>query len=612
MTEPLTPMVRQYSRIKAQYPDMILMFRLGDFYEMFNEDAQVASRVLEIALTKKHIGNGQTMPLAGIPYHALDSYLGRFIKAGYKVAVCEQLEDPRKAKGVVRRDVVRVVTPGTLVESEILDEKQNNYLAAVAAGKAAWGLAYVDLSTGRFVLGEFDSRSAEQELGSELMTLRPAEVLLAEASREQIRPMLDARQMPILTTRATEEFDPKAGRKCLLTQLNVASLEGFGAEAMAAALGAAGCILRYLEETQKAVLGHLKSLEIHSRPDVMMLDYTTQRGLELLETFHGAEKSGTLLSVLDRTLTGMGARMLRRWIVRPPRLRQAIERRLEAVENLVGDFAIRDAVAKALRNLHDLERIMGRVGCRSANARDLVCLRLSLERLPPLRQSLRNARAPLLLEIADEIDPLPELRDLLQRALADEPPMTLREGGMIRDGYDSKVDELRAITRDSKSWIQRLQEEEIRRTGIPKLKIGFNQVFGYYIEVTKPNLHLIPSDYIRKQTLVGAERFVTPALKEKEEIILNAQERLQTVEFELFEALRDQVAQYIQPVQSLARRLAELDCLRSLAEAAIAGGYVRPEISEDGRIEIIEGRHPVLEAIQTDPPFVPNDTCLDR
>jgi DNA mismatch repair protein MutS len=607
-----TPMVRQYSRIKSQYPDTILMFRLGDFYEMFNEDAQTASRVLEIALTKKHIGNGQTMPLAGIPYHALDGYLARFIKAGYKVAICEQLEDPRTAKGVVRRDVVRVVTPGTLVESDILDEKTNNYLAAVAAAKDGWGLAYVDLSTGRFVVGEFDSKRADEELATELMTLQPAEVLAAETARERIAALLDPRHLPTLTPRAPEEFDPRSGRKRLLGQLGVASLDGFGAEAMTMAQGAAGCILGYLEETQKTALQHLKSLEVRSRADEMTLDYTTQRGLELLETLHGGDTAGTLLSILDRTLTGMGARMLRRWIVRPLRSQPAIDRRLDAVENLVGDFGVRDAVARGLRGFHDLERIMSRVGCRSANGRDLYCLRLSLERLPALRRGLETARAPLLREIAERIDPLPELRDLLQRALADDPPLTLHDGGLIREGYHSEVDQLRELTRDSKSWIQRMQEEEIRRTGIPKLKIGYNKVFGYYIEVTKPNLHLAPGDYIRKQTLVGAERFVTPALKEKEEIILNAEERLQTLELELFEALRDEVAKYIIPVQELAQRLGEIDCLRSLAESAIAGGYIRPEIHEDSRLEIIEGRHPVLEAVQADPPFVPNDAHLDN
>jgi DNA mismatch repair protein MutS len=605
-------MVRQYSRVKAQYPDMILMFRLGDFYEMFNEDAQIASRVLDIALTKKHIGNGQTMPLAGIPYHALDSYLAKFIKAGHKVAICEQLEDPATAKGVVRRDVVRVVTPGTLVESDILDERLNNYLAAVVNAGGTWGLACVDLSTGRFVVSEFDSKRADEDLATELMTLRPAEMLVAESLRDRVAAMLDSRQMPLVTMRDPEEFDPGSGRKRLLVQLGVASLEGFGADSMTLALGAAGAVLNYLDETQKTVLRHLKSLEAASRADAMILDYTTQRGLELLETFQGSDKAGTLLSIFDHTLTGMGARMMRRWIVRPLRSREAIERRLDAVENLVGDFGVRDAVAKALRGLHDLERIMSRVGCRAANARDLYCLRLSLERLPALRQGLVGARAPLLREMAEHIDPLPELRDLLQRALADNPPLTLHDGGMIRTGYNVEVDQLRELTRDSKSWIQRMQEEEIRRTNIPRLKIGFNKVFGYYIEVTKPNLHLVPSDYIRKQTLVNAERFVTPALKEKEEVILNAEERLQALELQLFEALRDQVADYIVPVQELSQRLGEMDCLRSLAEAAIAGGYVRPDIVEDGRIDIIEGRHPVLEAVQSDPPFVPNDIHLDN
>jgi DNA mismatch repair protein MutS len=607
----LTPMVRQYNRIKAQYPDVILMFRLGDFYEMFNDDAHVASRVLEIALTKKFCGSGQTMPLAGIPYHALDSYLARFIKAGYKVAICEQLEDASKAKGMVRRDVVRVVTPGTLVESDILDERTNNYLAAVTLAKGVWGLAYVELSTGRFVVGEFNSRRAEEELASELMTLQPAEVLAPAELRDRLAPLLEPHHPPVVTERKPDEFDPQSGRRRLLEHFGK-SEEKKVEDTSSSFLGAAGAILGYLQETQKTVLRHLRAIEIHSPGGAMVLDYTTQRGLELVETFQGGDRAGTLLSVLDRTLTAMGARMLRHWITRPLRSRDAIERRLDAVENLVGDFGARDGAGKGLKNFHDLERIMSRVGCRSANGRDLFCLRLSLERLPGLRQSLSTATAPLLREIADRIDPLPELRAMLQAALVEDPPLTLREGHLIRDGHNAEVDELRSITRDSKSWIQRLQEEESRRTSIPKLKIGYNKVFGYFIEVTNSNLHLVPPEYIRKQTLVGAERFVTPALKEKEEIILHAEERLQELEFQLFEALREKVAEYIAPVQELARRLAELDCLRSLAEAAIAGGYVRPAINEDRRITIREGRHPVLEAVQSDPPFVPNDADLDN
>ena len=607
----LTPMVRQYNQIKAQYPDHLLLYRMGDFYETFNDDAKLASRVLDIALTKRGRVNGEPMPLAGIPYHALDTYLAKLVRAGIKVAICEQVEDPKLAKGVVRREVVRVVTPGGLIEPALLDEKSNNYLVAVCRVGDRWGLAWCDLSTGAFGLSEFCGQRAGAALYSEVCRLRPAELLVPEDLEIEAKELVDPQMGAAIAPLKAEYFQPDRARKAVLEQLGAHDLSGFGAEDRRAGVAAAGAAIRYLRETQMQALRHINRLRVYECSDYMVLDYTTQRSLELVEGLHGPAKEGTLLGVLDRTLSAMGGRLLRQWILRPLKEKHAIEERLDAVEDLYNAVGMRGRLIESLKGVYDLERILSRVSCQSANARDLIALRLTLQRVPEIAAALSGARSALLARQAQEIDPDGDLGQQLERALVDDPPLSVREGGLIRDGFSAELDELRSITRDSKGWINRLRESQIKRTGIQNLKIGYNQVFGYYIEVTKSNLRSVPPDYIRKQTLVNAERFVTPELKEKEEIILNAEEKINGLECRLFEELRGAVAERIPTLQSLAQALAEIDCLVSLAEAAVAGGYARPQITEEATIVIREGRHPVLETLDLGQAFVPNDTELD-
>lgn len=608
-----TPLFHQYRHIKSQYPDYIVMFRLGDFYEMFNEDAQIASEVLNIALTKKNMGKGHKIPLAGFPFHSLDSYLGKLIKAGRRVAICEQMEDPKKAKGLVKRDVVRVVTPGTLIEDTLLSDKTNNFLLALNEIKGIWGVALVDLSTGAFAVTEFDSQKAHEEIFSELARLQPAEILVPESFKDTITEILGATNNIMVSSLEDRDFDPEKGRRLLLEQLAVQSLHGFGAENLTSAIAAAGSLIKYLRDTQKTALTHINKIRVYSTSDFMILDYTTQRSLELVQNLHGG-RDGTLLSIMDHTVTSMGGRLLRFWILQPLKEKQAIEERISAVQELYDHMGLREQLEQHLKGVYDLERIMARVGCRTANAKDLLSLRLSLEQMEPLKSLLKDTPNPFLQRLSREINPLPELRDKIASAITDNPPFSLREGGIFRDGYHPELDELRKITRDTKGWINQLKKKEAERTGYHNLKIGFNQVFGYYIEITRGNLKNgppLPSDYIRKQTLVNAERFITPELKEKEEIVLNAEERIQNLEFSLFETLREETAQYTREIQTLAHQISTLDCLNSHAKAAITGNYTAPKITEDGKIHIIEGRHPVLEAMNLDQPFVPNDTYLD-
>jgi DNA mismatch repair protein MutS len=615
MTELATPLLRQYNRIKAEYPAYILMFRLGDFYEMFNEDAKIASQVLNIALTRKSVGENRTVPLAGVPYHSVDGYLAKLIKAGYKVAICEQVEDPKKARGIVKREVIRVVTPGTVVEESILEEKSNNFLLALYQSKKRWGMAAVDISTGDFGITEFSGERAEDELFSEICRIHPTELLVPEKFEMIAFQYIDPSLRVTLTKLSDDYFHHASSRALLLEQLNVQGLEGFGAEQYEPGIAAAGAIIRYLRETQKTVVGHINSLKVYSTSDFMILDHTTQRSLELVRNLHSGGTDGTLLNILDYTLTAMGGRLLRQWIVRPLKNKKEIEERLDAIEEMYLNSSRHRALVEQLKGIYDLERIISRVGCRTANARDLQSLKQSLERIPALLALLQECVSPLFTRLLEEIDPLPQLREHLAQALVDNPPLSLREGGLIRDHYDPALDELRAITRDSKGWINRLRKTEVERTGIHNLKIGFNKVFGYYIEITKANLRNLPElppEYIRKQTLVNAERFITPALKEKEDVILNAEEKINEREYQLFEALREEVAQHTRQIQQLGRIVAILDCIHSLTQAAITGHYSKPEINEADEIRIAEGRHPVLEAVQLDQGFVPNDARLDN
>ncbi|NQU44379.1 DNA mismatch repair protein MutS, partial [bacterium] len=635
-------MVRQYNAIKAKYPNYILMFRMGDFFEMFNDDAKVAAQILGITLTRRPWGDGADMPLAGVPYHAVDTYLAKFIRAGKKVAICDQTEDPKKAKGIVKREVVRIVTPGTILESDILDDKAHNFLAATCErkaggdGGAVWGLAVADLSTGSFEITEFSGPQAARQIFSEIGRLQPAEVLLPDALRRREGEWLDPAMKTTLSWLPETDFETLSARRRLLDQFQVQSLEGYGAEGLDAALGAAGALIQYLRDTQFSVLRHINHLNVYNPSDYLVLDFTTQRSLEIVQSIHGGGRAGTLLEVLDHTVTAMGGRMLRGWLLQPLKDTKAIRDRLDAVEEIFNTPTLRSNLEDCLRKVHDLERIISRIGLGVAGPRDLASLRQSLQQVPTLVDAFsgrkggaaaqRNLgentlevepetngpKSSLLNALRDRLDPHPRLLSLLERSLVDAPPYTLRDGGVIREGYNSDLDELRNLARNTSDWMEQMRQSEIRRTGINNLKIGYNKVFGFFIEVSKGNVANVPPEYIRKQTLVNAERYITPELKEKEEVILHAQERIVELEQRLFEEVRNEAASRTRSVQQLADAIARIDCLFSLAAAAIAGNYVKPEIHEGDGIDIRAGRHPVIEALQSDRPFVPNDVHLNN
>jgi DNA mismatch repair protein MutS len=616
-THGLTPMVRQYQQIKAQHPDDILFFRIGDFYETFGEDAKTAAEILNITLTRKHVGGGKTLPLAGIPYHALDGYLAKLIRAGRRVAICDQVEDAKNVKGkaVVRREVTRVVTPGTVIEDGLLEEKANNYLVAVARHKGNWGLALAELSTGALAATEYTGDHAREDLVGEIARVGPAELLATEEDAGMVDGLLaetlgaTARLLRTRIDGGMVRFE--SARRELLEQLRVATLQGFGAEDSPAAVCAAGALITYLRETQRRALGHIGKLEIYSNHDAMLLDATTQRSLELVGNMIDGGRAATLLEVLDQTRTPMGGRLLRRWILAPLQDVARIVDRQAAIEALVNNGPERQKLREGLRSVRDLERILGRLHCGAANARDLQALLVSLREAPSVKSALMRLGAGALGRIGGAMQTLAALADSLDNALAPDPPVSIREGGMIRDGFNARLDELRAVMRDGKGWLARLKAQEIERTGIGSLKIGYNKVFGYYIEVSKANADKAPETWIRRQTLTGGERFITPELKEQEELILGAEGKSHELEYELFERLRGRVLEETRAIQQLAGEIAEADALAGLAETAVQGGWVRPEMGESGAVEIEEGRHPVLEALMVDRPFVANDVRLD-
>ncbi|MHB8756930.1 MAG: DNA mismatch repair protein MutS, partial [Bacillota bacterium] len=619
MTEPVTPMMRQYRQVKDEHPDKVLFFRLGDFYETFYEDAELASRELDLVLTGRDAGEGQRAPMAGIPYHAAEGYIARLLEKGYKVALCDQVEDPKTAKGLVRREVTRVITPGTVTEAGLLDERRNNFLVAVARGggpSPAYGLAVIDASTGQFAVTQVDGPSAEQELLDEIGRVAPAECLLpmALATSSRVATEVRGRLGTPLTSRPDTDFDPTTAAADLRRHFRVATLEGYGCGHLPAAIGAAGAALVYLRETQRSELSHLTRLVTYQRSEFMVLDATTRRNLELTRGLRHGNRRGTLLELLDLTVTAMGARLIRDWLERPLRRVESITERHAAVADLCDQPFLRHDVREQLKAVRDLERLASRVAYGTANARDLLALRASLEALPRVVETLRGAGtlSPGLTRLAAALDPLPGVTELLARALDEDAPATLRDGHLIRLGYDERVDELRGAGRDGRSWIAALEAAERERTGIRSLKVGFNKVFGYYIEVTRPNLASVPQDYERRQTLVNAERFVTPGLKEKESLVLGAEERLAALEYELFQEVRARVGEHVPAILSDARALAEMDALGALAEAAARYGYVRPVMRAPGRIDITSGRHPVVERTLADSAFVPNDALLDR
>ena len=602
-----TPAMKQYRQLKTQYPDAVLFFRMGDFYELFYEDARIGSRVMGIALTSRSKGAG-AVPMCGVPYHAVDSYLAKMIRAGYRVAICEQMEDPAKAKGLVKRDISRVVTPGTLTDDALLEDKENNFLAAVHLDGERAGLAWVDLSTGGFWVRDL----ARDAVADELVRLRPRECLFAEGAEEAAADLL--RVVREATGAAVSErsafvFDRGEAERLLTQHFGTDTLEGFGVADLAEGIPAAGAVLDYLQETQRTDLGHLRRIQRVQGGRWMYLDETTQRSLELVETLRQRRREHSLLWVLDRSETSPGGRLLRRWITFPLAAVEPIRERLGAVEELVQGGDLRDDLAGRLAETADIERILGRVATRRATPRDLLGLGRTLAVLPAVKARLSARESERLARLEGELDLLGDLRDLLDCAISDDAPARLSDGGVIRAGYNEELDRLREVGSSGAEWLARFQAREIERTGIPSLKVGFNKVFGYYIEVTHTHADRVPHDYVRKQTLKNAERYITPDLKEHEVEVLSAEEKALALEARLFEEVRQRVAAETDRLQATAEALAEIDALVSLARVAVERGYVKPEVVEEAVLEIRDGRHPVLEQVLGSE-FVPNDVAL--
>jgi DNA mismatch repair protein MutS len=623
-----TPVRQQYLAIKRQHPDAILFFRLGDFYETFDDDARTVAQELDVVLTSRNVSQGKRVPMAGVPHHAAEGYIARLIAKGYRVAICEQM-DNQPTKGLMPREVVRVITPGTVVEDGLLQDARNNYLAVLVVDGQYAGIAYADITTGEFRATQFAHRDLDDAV-RELDRLAPAELLLSDdgepcheqgaaASAEALR------RLPALATLSAAlalydawRFDQAVCQQALREHLGVASLAGFGLHDQPLAMRAAGVMVQYLADHQPASLAQLRRISVYSTASFMTLDLATRRSLELIETLRDRSIKGSLLGVLDRTLTPMGGRLLRRWLGEPLLDGQALSQRLWCVEHLHGDMAARQGLRTALRGIADLERLTGRVTQGIARPRDLIALQSSLAQLPEIgrlvaalveQDTASTADAPYPFD-GQHLTPLNALGDLIASALPPDPPATLASTGVIKRGYSAELDDIEQSVAAAKRWVASLERVERERTGIKSLKVGYNKVFGYYLEITHANAEAVPGDYIRKQTLVNAERYITPELKEQEALILNAEERTRELELQLFAELVARLAEHADALLARARAVAHLDAYASLAEVAAANGYTRPELAEDGRIEIVGGRHPVVEQTLPDTPFVPNDTRL--
>jgi DNA mismatch repair protein MutS len=605
-------MFRQYRSIKQDHPDAILLFRMGDFYEMFYEDAKEASRILELTLTARGKGTDHVVPMCGFPHHQLEPYTARLVSAGRKAAVCEQLEDPRKVKGLVKRDVVRVVTPGTVTDPTQLDSKANAWLASVATVSGRVGAAFLDASTGEFLAWQApDDRDGWSELAGRLSAFAPREVVYAEGLAWPEGLASERLAEATLTPSEPFAFSPPEAARHLENQLGVASLDGFGLKDRPAAVAAAGGLLVYVQETQKCGLEHLDSIVLHEPSRYVLMDAATRRNLEIERSLRDGRSAGSLIGTIDRTVTAPGGRLLRRRLLAPLRDADEIRTRLAAVEELLRRSDVRARLRELLGGVHDVERLLGRAVTGTAHARDLLSLRLSLEKLPVLKEILAGLESGLIVATLDGLDTCEDLAGRLGAGIAEDPPLSLREGGIIRDGFHPELDELRSIRRDGRAYIAELEGRERQATGIQNLKVKFNKVFGYFIEVSKSNLHLVPQRYHRKQTIATGERYITPELKDYESKVLNAQERIEELEYGLFVDLRREVATHASRLKAAARGIAVLDVLSAFAEIAAAADYRRPEIHDGGAIRIAGGRHPVVERSLQDSRFVPNDTALD-
>lgn len=610
MSNELTPMMKQYMQTKEEYKDCILFYRLGDFYEMFFDDALTASKELEITLTGKNCGLEERAPMCGIPYHAVDSYLNRLVSKGYKVAICEQVEDPKTAKGIVKREVIRVVTPGTNLDTQGLDETKNNYIMCIVYMADRYGLSVADVTTGEYLVTELDSQT---KLMDELYKFMPSEIVCNEAfymSGLDLDDLKNRLHMAIYSLEAWY-FDDALCRETLQEHFKVASLEGIGLSDYECGMIASGALLKYLEETQKNSLSHMSRLTRYATGNYMVLDSATRRNLELVETLREKQKRGSLLWVLDKTKTAMGARTLRKCVEQPLIDKKSIVKRLDAVAELKDNAICREEIREYLNPVYDLERLVGKITYQSANPRDLIAFQSSLSMLPSVKCILKDMESDLLKEIYEELDPLEELCDLVGRAIQEEPPLAMKEGGIIKDGYNEEVDRLRKAKSEGKNWLADLETREREKTGIKNLRIRYNKVFGYYLEVTNSFKDLVPDYYTRKQTLANAERYIIPELKELEDTILGAEDKLCALEYELYCEVRNTIAAELTRIQRTAKAVAKLDVIASLALVAERNNYVRPKINEKGVIDIRDGRHPVVEKMIPNDMFIANDTYLD-
>ena len=607
----VTPMMQKYLETKKEYPDCILFYRLGDFYEMFYEDAITASKELELTLTGKSCGLEERAPMCGVPYHAVEGYLNRLVSKGYKVAICEQVEDPKLAKGLVKREVVRIVTPGTNLNTQSMDETRNNYLMSIAYFQGKIGISIADVTTGDYYLTEVEDN---KKLLDEIMKYHPSEIICNDAFTVSGMDLADLKDRLNIAIYSLEPFyyDEDRCRKSLLKHFHVTSLQGMGIEDFPSGLIAAGALMQYLTNTQKIPLSHFTHLYPYLTSRYMLLDSSTRRNLELTETLREKQKRGSLLGVLDKTKTAMGARTLRQYIEQPLIDKSGIEKRLDGISELSEKAMLRDEIREYLNPIYDLERLLGKVSYKTANPRDLLAFAGSLKMLPSIKVLLNDFSSDILKEIQEETDDLTDVCTLIERAICEEPPLAIKEGGIIRDGFDENIDRLRHAKNDGKTWLAKLEEEDRERTGIKNLKVKYNKVFGYYFEVTNSFKNMVPEDYIRKQTLTNAERYTNAKLKEMEDTILNAEDKLYGLEYDLFCQIRDSIAGEIDRIQRTAKAIARLDVLCSLSYVAERNHYVRPKINEKGVIDIKAGRHPVVEQMISNDMFISNDTYLDN
>jgi DNA mismatch repair protein MutS len=604
-----TPLMEQYLAIKAKHKNAILFYRMGDFYEMFYDDAKVASEVLGITLTSRAHGKSAKVPLAGFPYHALDNYLTKMIRAGYRVAICEQVEDPKKAKTIVKRDVVEIVTPGTTFSDELLESKRNNYLVAIFVKNDVCAVAGADATTGEFFVSEF----SKENLREQVLSLHPAEIIVCETQQNFVSQKIESDLNSFITTRDDWIFSRDYGYEVLIEHFQTASLKGFGCEDLDAGIAAAGAVLNYLKENQKNGLQHFTQLKRRYDSDFMTIDPTTQRNLELIEPLSRRDNRGVLLAVLDFTRTAMGGRRLVNWLLNPLNQVPEINRRLDAVDEFLNNEISKRELREILGKIGDLERLLSKITTGRANARDLISLKSALTQVPKIKLELKERESKYAVHIRKKLFELNNLVDEIEKAIVENPPLAVSEGGLIRRGYNADLDHLREISFSGKDWIAQLQKTERERTTIPSLKVNFNKVFGYYIEITKSHLAKVPDDYIRKQTLVNAERFITPELKEYEEQVLNAEEKIVELEYRLFDEVRQLVSKEVKAIQDNASLIGELDCLLNFAQIALDNNYARPIIGTSDEVIIKDSRHPVVEKLL--PPgetFVPNDIYLNN